>query len=68
MTRDVKSPEIPTRTKLINIVTNPALRVVRDISMSFFLIINHAETPAINAAPVNAADGIVWKKVASAVF
>ncbi|CAB4929417.1 unannotated protein [freshwater metagenome] len=59
---------MPTSTKLINMVTKPALSVTRDISMSFFLIINQAETPAIKAAPVNAAEGIVWKKVTTAVF
>ena len=53
---------------LINIVTKPSFKVPRAISISFFLMINQAEIPAMNAAPVNAADGIVWKKVASAVF
>ncbi|CAB4677071.1 unannotated protein [freshwater metagenome] len=49
-------------------VTKPSFRVERDISISFFLITNHADIPAIKAPPVNTADGIVWKKDVSAVF
>ena len=65
---EVISPETKTITKEIIIVMRPSFKVPRDISASLFLISSQADIPAINAPAVNAADGIVWKKVASAVF
>ena len=68
MMRAVRSPETETKTKLINMMMPPSLKVPRAISISLRLMIRYAEIPATTAPAVNAADGIVWKNVASAVF